>query len=76
MHLCVPEGPICYLASFLRQVSTGSECPFCFTSHVHEVTLRDIFLPQWGTGSMFLSGDGRQPQPLSVSPVPVLYFTA
>ena len=45
----------------IRSAGSGSECPLCFTSLVHKVFLRAIFLPQWGTGLSFLSGGGRQP---------------
>jgi hypothetical protein len=54
--------------------SAGSElvyeCPLCFTSKVHEAILRAIFLPQRGTGSVFLPHGGCQP--LFASPVPFL----
>ena len=65
MYLCVPEGSIWRLPS--DQLG-GSECSLCFTSQVDKAFLQAIFLPQWGTGSMFLSGGGACPLSCCIGP--------
>ena len=67
MCLCVPEGSIWRLPSSFRSSRRGLSAHCAsrpkYTRHFTGL----FFLPQWGTGSMFLSGGGRQR--LSASPV-------